>query len=165
MSFPKMFAAAALLVTGLLTTASEAHAGFGATASLSSLSDGTAWYPSLDYRQKKFVVQVHALELIGGLPADTINFGVDGAYVVQKVELGNGVDGVVQAGAGFRLLSDTGFDNPTFNFVAKTRMGAELKKGGGFGIYAVPTIGVSSIVTGDATLTYGGGLEVSFWLK
>ena len=41
----------------------------------------------------------------------------------------------------------------------------ELKKGGGFGIYAVPTIGVSSIVTGDATLTYGGGLEVSFWLK
>jgi hypothetical protein len=148
-----------------LLVASPAWAGVGATASMTAASDGTAWAPSIDYRGGGWLVQVHALDLIGGLPSKMINTGVDVTTVAVKRKVAADVEGVVMPGGSARLAADTGFNAVGFNLLAQARMGAEIKQGMGFGVYVVPQIGISNIATGKVSLAYGGGLQVSAWFS
>jgi hypothetical protein len=149
----------------LLATAAPAWAGVGTSAYMSASSDTTFWLPSLDVRNGGLLVQIHALDLVGGLPSKVINTGVDVTTVVVKRKIATDVEGVVMPGGGARLLTDTGFNNVGFNLVGQARIGAEVKQGMGFGVYVVPHIGITNIATGDIGLAYGGGLQVSAWLS
>ncbi|MFZ5476489.1 MAG: hypothetical protein ACOZNI_06890 [Myxococcota bacterium] len=148
-------------------TTSPAWAGFGATAYMGSYQDGTAWYPSLDYRAKGILVQVHLLDWIQGVdvttgdPVFAVNAGADVTGIAVKRKVGPDVEGVFMPGAGVRItsISDTMF----WNVMAQGRLGAEMKQGMGFGIYVVPAVGVTNMVTGDLGLNYGGTLQVSTW--
>lgn len=144
-----------------------AVAGVGTTVHSTYLSDGTSWVPSLDIRTSGWLFQIHALELVGKLPDKTIDLGLGVSKVAVKRKVGPEVEGVVMPGGSVRLLSDTSFGDPRFNVVALTRIGAEMKQGMGFGFYAVPMLGVSnaSAVDDKIHLAYGGGLEISAWLK
>ena len=55
-----LFAAIGLLIA----STSPAWAGVGATAYVGGYQDGTAWHPSLDYRAKGILVQLHVLDWI-----------------------------------------------------------------------------------------------------
>lgn len=157
---------APLLALAALTLSTPAQAGVGATAGLYSLTDGTSWVPSIDLRKGPVLLQFHALDLIGGLPADTINLGVDGAYLVKKAQAGEDVEGVIMLGGGFRFQTGFDFEHKQFNLVARTRMGAEMKKGAGIGLYVVPVAGVSNFGRDEGVgFVYGGGVELSAWLK
>lgn len=150
---------------GALAFAPVAQAGVGVTGYGGALSDGTFWAPSVDIRSSGWLVQIHALDLIGNLPADAIITGVDVSKVTLKRDIAPEVEGVVMPGAGFGLFTTTDFDPMLFNFTVFSRWGMEMKKGAGFGVYVTPEIGASNRVTGDVGLVYGGGLEVSVWLK
>ena len=153
-----------LLVVALgAMVSAPAWAGVGTTATFSATSDGPTWTPSLDYRAGGWLVQVHLLDLIGGLPNKVVNTGVDVTNVVVKRKVAQDVEGVLMPGIGARLFADSGFETVGFNIVAKARIGAEIKQGMGFGVYVVPTIGASNLVTGDVGLAYGGGVEISAW--
>ncbi len=155
--FRCIFAAVALLAS------TPAWAGIGTTASMAATTDGTAWMPSLDYRSSGWLVQVHALDLIAGLPDRLINTGVDVTTIAIKKKVATDIEGVVMPGGGARLYADTSFDTVGFNVLAQARIGAEVKQGMGFGVYVVPQLGVSNLVTGKVGLTAGGGLQVSAW--
>lgn len=145
-----------------------AHAGFGVTAYMGGTNDAAAlgvWAPSLDYRANGWLVQLHALDLIGELPNENLDFGFDVSAIVAKRKVGADIEGVVMPGVTFNLHSDFGFDSPGWQASVMTRMGAEIKQGMGFGIYVVPQIGASNLITGDVGLSYGGSVQISTWFK
>ena len=152
----------ALCAAALALTPSTAHAGVGFSAGGFAYTDGTSFAPSIDYRVKGLLVQVHLLDLLSG-PATggkfAVNTGADITYVVVKKKCAPEVEGVFMPGIGFRVAAtgDIGF-----NAMAKARFGAEMKKGIGFGMYVVPALGVSNLY-GKITPNYGGGVEVSAW--
>lgn len=140
----------------------SAHAGPGTTAWLGGYTDGTTWFPSLDYRQKGVLVQLHALELLDGIQDGgyALNTGVDVTYLAFKKKVAPEVEGVVMPGAGVRV-ADRG--DIGFGLMAQARVGMEMKQGAGFGVYVVPAVGVSNLLTGDLGLETGGTLQVSAW--
>ncbi len=158
-----------------------AHAGFGATAALGGLTDGTSWAPSLDWREKGTHISLQAIDTIGGLTSDRLDLGLGAAFVVVKRQIAPEVEGTFSPGARvryFQFMGDTGdalsdakMQASGFNVVGQFRMGMEMKKGMGFGVYVVPQIGASNlfqvgtILDKDAELglTYGGSVEVSAW--
>lgn len=160
---------------------SAAFAGFGMTASLGGLSDGTSWAPSMDWRSRGFVVNLNAVDLIGGVPDDRLNLGAGFSVIAMKREIAQEVEGTLMPGARIRyagFLGDTAdalstakLQDSGFNVTGQLRMGMEMKKGMGFGVYVVPQLGVSNIFglgavganKAEMSLTYGGGLEVSAW--
>ncbi|MCB9745407.1 MAG: hypothetical protein H6740_22705 [Alphaproteobacteria bacterium] len=156
-----------LLGLAALLLPSTAFAGFGASASAYALSDGTAYYPSLDYRAKGFLAQVRLIDTIGHLQNDWFDLGIGGSYMVVNEKAAPEIEGVIMPGMDVRLMVPFGDNNADFSFnaMAKVRFGAEVKKDMGFGIYVVPQLGVSNIATGDVGLAYGGGFEVSAWSK
>ncbi len=155
--------AAGLLASAALALApSPAQAGVGFSAGGFAYTDGTSFAPSIDYRAKGLLVQVHLLDLLSGPAVGggfALNTGADVTYVVIKKKCAPEVEGVFMPGIGFRVadLGDIGF-----NAMAKARFGAEMKKGIGFGMYVVPALGVSNFY-GKITPNYGGGVEVSAW--
>lgn len=159
-----------LALAALVLSSSPAHAGVGSTAFLGATSDGTAWAPSLDIRSEGWLVQIHALDLIGMLPSKYINVGLDVSKIAVKRKVGEEVEGVFMPGASVRFLADTGFASKNFNVLAEARLGAEMKQGMGFGLYVVPQIGVGNLASvgnpgGDFGLVYGGSLQASVWFK
>lgn len=176
--FKHVLGATALLAASL---PSAAFAGIGATASLGGLTDGTAWAPSLDWREKGIHVSLQAFDTIGGLTEDRLNLGLGAAFVAVKRQIAPEVEGTFSPGARVRYLQymgDTGealdkakLQSSGFNVTGEFRMGMEMKKGMGFGVYVVPQLGVSNLFTIATTpaddaeigLTYGGGVEVSVW--
>lgn len=157
----KLLATAALAALSFLV-APKAEAGVGMTANLGGWTDGTYWLPSIDYRAKGLLVQVHALDLINGIKGGgfALNTGADVTYVVVKKQIAPEIEGVLMPGAGIRVVDqgDIGF-----NFMAQARMGMEMKKGMGFGVYVVPGLGISNIGTGDIGVATGGGVQISSW--
>lgn len=152
-----------LLALAALTLPSVAHAGVGSTAYLGGYSDGTGWVPSIDYRDSGLLVQVHLLDLLGGLTMDFTNIGADVTSVIQKRKVAENVEGVVMLGGAVRYFQVKGLDGD-FNLLLKSRMGAEMKEGAGFGIYVTPAIGITTAsLSGDMGLAYGGGIEISCW--
>lgn len=150
-----------------LAFAAPAHAGMGLTANMSGLSDGTYWAPSLDYRSGGWLVQMHVLDLVGNVTNKTVNLGVDVTKITQKEKIAEDIEGVLMLGGGARVLTNTDFDPLMFNLVGEARMGAERKKKAGIGIYVVPMIGLTNIPTAseEIDLTYGGGVQISTWMK
>lgn len=153
-----------------LAAPTSALAGVGATAHLVSMSDGTATMPTLDYRAKGWLVQVDVLDLVGDLPNKTVNlgFGVSKNVMKKKTDdVGKQIEGVVMPGVAARVWSNTASETTVFNAVAQVRLGAEMKDDFGFGMYVVPMIGAGNVAspTGDLGLTWGGGLQVSAWIK
>lgn len=159
-----------------------ALAGFGMTASLGGLSDGTSWAPSLDWRERGFTFNLQAVDTLGGLGSDELNLGAGFTVVTLKRLIANDVEGTLAAGARLRYfgimgelgdaLDKTKMQSSGFNGTAQLRMGMEMKQSIGFGVYVTPQIGVSNLVTvglvkdsaSELGLTYGGGVEVSVWL-
>jgi hypothetical protein len=158
-----------VVLLGLALAASApAHAGFGMTAAMGSTNDGAALgilAPTLDYRASGILVQVHLLDLIGELPNKNLDIGLDVSGIALKRKIGPDVEGVFMPGGSVTIHSDTGFDSVGWQVLAQTRMGAEIKQGMGFGVYVVPVIGASNLLTGDVGLAYGGTLQVSAWFK
>lgn len=151
-----------LATTALALAPTPAQAGVGFSAGGYAYTDGTSFAPSIDYRAKGLLVQVHLLDLLGGPAVGgsfALNTGADITYVVVKKKCAPEVEGVFMPGVGFRVadLGDIGF-----NAMAKARFGAEMKKGIGFGMYVVPAVGISNLY-GKITPNYGGGVEVSAW--
>lgn len=160
-----------------------AFAGVGATAALGGLSDGTTWAPSIDYRSHGMHFSLQAIDLIGALPDDQINLGAGFAINAVKRQVAPEVEGVVMPGIRLRYFAITGdpgdaldkakMSTSGFHGVAEVRMGMEMKKGMGFGVYVVPQLGASTIRDVGTTLakdseiglTYGGSVEVSAWLS
>lgn len=157
-----------LLALALATTA-PAHAGFGMTAAMGATNDGASlgvMAPSLDYREKGILVQVHLLDLIGELPNKTLDIGIDVSGIAMKRKVAAEVEGVLMPGGSVTIHSDTGFSSAVgWQALAQLRMGAEMKQGMGFGMYIVPVIGASNLLTGKVGLAYGGTLQVSAWFK
>jgi hypothetical protein len=152
-----------LLALALLVAPGSAFAGFGSTAHLTANSDGTAWVPSLDWRAKGLLVQVHLLDTLASTAAGgdfAINVGADITYAAVKKKIAEETEGVIMPGGAIRI-ADQG--DIGFNVMAEARMGAEMKKGFGFGIYVVPQLGVSTI-PGEFRIAYGGGVQISAWL-
>lgn len=156
-----------LLLTSVCSLAltSPAWAGVGLTGYFGAGPgyEGTVWAPSVDYRSKGLLVQIHALDLLAPLATGGdfyVNTGVDVTYVALKKKVGPEVEGVLMPGGGVYLntLGDT-----HWYVGAEARMGAEMKQGAGFGMYVVPTLGVTNFVTGDVGLSYGGTIQVSAW--
>lgn len=167
-----------LLMLMALAAPTSAFAGFGATAHMTALSDGTSWAPSLDWRQKGVHINVQAIDLIDGLGNDELDLGAGFAIVAAKRTITPQVEGTVSPGLALRYYSITG-DNADrsdkdqdggFNLVGQFRMGMEMKEKMGFGVYVVPQLGVSNIGSiggpeddSKIKLVGGGGLEVSAW--
>ena len=161
---------------------STAFAGFGATANLGGLSDGTSWAPSLDYRAHGLHFSLQAIDTIGGLTDDQLDLGAGFAMVAEKRMIAQEIEGVFMPGVRLRYfgyMGETGdamtkakIASSGFNVVAPFRMGMEMKKGMGFGVYVVPQLGASNLrdVAAVASkdqefgLTYGGAVEVSAWI-
>ncbi|MEL6345010.1 MAG: hypothetical protein AAFV53_17965 [Myxococcota bacterium] len=165
-----------------------AEAGFGLTAQIASVENATASsgtiytnrqhrYPTLDYKSGRFLLQVAALDLINSIGfEDNLLFGVNGFYQMRKAPMSETVTGVTQLGATFdydQIGEDTNFT--TIQFAG--RMGAQVNKKMGFGIYIVPQIGVtlasdeffisgpSDDSTSNLSLAVGGQVQVSVWMK
>ncbi len=172
-----------------LTASSPAFAGVGMTAYLPTpgaclvatdlgstvvvgasgggwLCDGTTWAPSLDYRAKGWLVQLHALDTLAALAAQSVRFGAEVSGTAIKAKVANDFEGVFMVGGGFGVYRDgpSGTNNSSeFNFDVKARLGGERKAGVGLGIYVVPAIGLSTRLSDEVKLTYGGGIEISTW--
>ena len=152
-----------LLTLALLLAPGTAFAGFGTTAHLTAASDGTAWVPSFDWRSKGLLVQLHLLDTLRSTAGGgdfALDVGVDLSSAVVKKKVAEDVEGILAPGGSVRLANYGDFG---FNALAEMRMGAEMKKGMGFGIYVVPQLGVSTI-PGEFRVTYGGGFQISAWL-
>jgi hypothetical protein len=153
-----------LLALAFLLAPTSAFAGFGSTAHMTGVSDGTAWLaPSLDWRAKGLLFQVHLLDTLASTSQGgdfALDLGLDVTGVAVKKKCAPEVEGVIMPGASLRVANygDFGVD-----VLAEARMGAEMKKGFGFGIYVVPQLGVSTL-QGDFHVAYGGGLQISAWL-
>ena len=173
-------------ITGLLAFAATlapgmAHAGFGATASLGGLTDGTSWAPSLDWRAKGYAFNLQLVDTIGGVTSDQLNLGAGFSGIAGKRKIGDNIEGVIMPGGRVRYMQyigDTGdalskskVQASGFNVDAEFRMGMEMKEKMGFGVYVVPQLGVSNLWglglspedDSEMRLTYGGGVEVSAW--
>lgn len=167
-----------------LLAPSAAFAGVGATIAQGNYfgHPGAGSYPgaapTIDYRAKGLLVQVHALELVGSIAnqdADNVNLyspdlatGVGVSTVVTKKKVAPEVEGVVMPGGHIFFAQDkVGSESYSgFNFDVEARMGMEMKKGAGFGVYVVPMIGVGKLPgdNQDMKVHTGGTLQVSFWL-
>jgi hypothetical protein len=159
-----------------------ALAGFGATAQLAGLSDGTVWAPSLDWRASGITFNLQAIDTIGDLGSDRLNLGAGITFVTVKRHIAPEVEGTMAPGARLRYfgyMGDLGealekayMQSSGFNAVAQLRTGMEMKKGMGFGVYVVPMLGVTNLPTlasvkaedAEITLAWGGGVEISAWL-
>ena len=149
-----------------LAVATPAYAGIGASAYVGGTNDGGTMgilAPTLDYRGGGILGQLHILDLIGELPNERLEFGLDVSGVVVRRKIGTDIEGVIMPGGTLNLNSPTSFKDPSWQILAQTRFGAEMKQGMGFGIYVVPQIGVSNF-TGDVGLSYGGTLQFSTWM-
>jgi hypothetical protein len=158
-----------------LAMASPAFAGFGSTASLPlggsgasmsfggttvSMATGLAGAPSLDYRAKGWVVQAPVLDILGSAldDADGTDLGLAVSYGVHHKKIAEESEGVLMPGAHF---AHTAMGN---SFGVHARLGGEMKKGAGFGLYVVPKLGVFMPEGGgDTQITTGGALEFSAW--
>lgn len=156
-----------------LALPAQALAGVGATAHLGGLSDGSTKAPTLDYRTHGWLIQLDVLDLVGYLPSDQMDVQIDVTKNVlkkKKDDVGKQVEGVFMPGAGFRVVNWSKLDETRYNFVVESRLGAEMKNDVGFGMYVVPMIGVGNIgglTTGSdkMSVAWGGGLQVSAWVK
>jgi hypothetical protein len=171
-------------LTALLAalTPASALAGFGATAQLGGMSGGTSWAPSLDWRASGVTFSLQAIDTIGGLGSDQLNLGAGITFVAIKRQIAPEVEGTVAPGARLRYfgfmgdlgeaLDDAKMQSGGFNGLAQLRMGMEMKKGMGFGVYVVPMLGVTNLPglgtvkasKAEISLAWGGGVEVSAWL-
>ena len=160
-----------------LTAAPAAQAGFGSTAYMVSTNDvpgalgAPGWAPTLDYRTGGLLVQFPALNLIGGLAGQRLDFGAAVSGTLARGGMSGTTDGVFMLGGAARYFSINGVDDASaFSLLAKGRLGAEIKKGMGFGIYVVPEFGISTFTDGnldtadrDLGVAWGGGIELSCW--
>ena len=168
-----------ILAVGLLAALPlTANAGFGVTGTLGSIENsintdyfaGQHYYPTLDYKQGPYLVQVAALDLINTMGADDEDymlFGVNGYYQFGKGPVAPEVTGVRQIGASLdyhQVAEDVTFTTVMASF----RMGAQSVKKMGVGIYVVPEIGVN-LASEDAReesmeLAVGGQVQLSVWM-
>lgn len=169
----------AAVLAGLVAVIPQAHAGWGATAFLTSESDlganvigAPAWAPTVDYRRNGLLFQIPALNLIGGMASKNLDLGLGFSGTMLKGAMSGTTDGVLALGVNGRYFTPTGGakDSSGISLILKARMGAEVKKGMGFGIYVVPQLGISNFADGkpataarDIGLGWGGGLEISTW--
>ena len=101
--------------------------------------------PTLDYRASGWLVQLHAFDLVGQLPAGNLDLGVDVTAIAMKGKVAQEVEGVFMPGAGVTIYSDLGFSSIGWRAEVEARLGAEMKQGMGIGLYVVPVLGATKI--------------------
>jgi hypothetical protein len=169
-----------ILALASLAMTSPAFAGFGSTgaiplggsgsADLTSIlaaaqagktvaSSSLAGAPTLDYRAKGWLVQAPVLDILGSAldETDGTDLGLAVSYGVHHKKIAEETEGVFMPGAHF---VHTAGGNA---FGVHARLGGEMKKGAGFGLYVVPKLGVHMEDGGDTHFTTGGALEFSAW--
>ncbi len=153
----------ALLVPALLLLSAPAYAGVGTTfyfggerSNWVSFPGGT--YPSLDLSFDRFILQIHAFELLDSLTADDVYLGVNGYMSLVEMDIDGSLKGVVQPGASLDLADDPF----VLGIAGLARVGAEKSGAMGAGIYVVPAFGFT-IADEDVSLLLGGTLQVSVW--
>ena len=158
-----------LIAGALAVLPATASAGVGVTWSAGSEYGAKGYYtsafnlPTIDYHQDKFVIQVHAIDLVEGLVTDNLQFGLNGYMTTRRAKVNEDVGGVVQAGGGLAIYAgDFDFDYLAWDVQLKARLGAQTQKGAGFGIYVVPGLGVG-MAGGEADVMVSGMLQVSAW--
>ncbi|MFT4979118.1 MAG: hypothetical protein ACI8S6_005028 [Myxococcota bacterium] len=167
-----------LTVSLLAAFPMTANAGFGVTAALGSYENSINTdyyvpqhaYPTIDYKQGPYLVQVAVLDLINTMASDDedqILFGLNGFYRIGKGPIAGEVHGVRQIGATIDY-NQVGQDITFTTVQAAFRMGAEASKKMGIGLYVVPEIGVN-IASEDAReesleIAVGGQVQLSIWM-
>ncbi|MEO0588384.1 MAG: hypothetical protein AAF078_12185 [Planctomycetota bacterium] len=150
-----------------MTTANAA--GFGSSVGFTPRDGPGSFFPSFDVHADPIILQIHALEFLDSLTDDQVYFGANLYFDAGRRSIGrNGFEGVVQPGISLDIAADPG----TLVFLGECRVGFEhTSDGGGFGIYAVPALGVGvgepDVIPGiddDSPLVVGGALQISAWL-
>lgn len=151
------------LLALLLLLPAPALAGVGVTASVGGDYDGTAWAPSLDWREGRLLVQLHLLDQLAPMASGVGLYprtGLDVAWGLVHTPVTDELDGVVMPGVAVRI---DGAGPVGWNAGVEARAGVELHRRMGMGVYVVPKLGVTTLVTGSPGLNYGGALQVSVW--
>lgn len=161
-----------LAAAALALLPSIAQAGVGLTW-YTGPSVGTRGYwadpvylPTIDIHNQKMLVQLHALDLVAGLPAKEIVLGGDLFMTTRHLKVNEDIGGVIAPGGGLDFAADTGFDVFDFDAQFKVRMGAQTQKGMGFGIYVVPGLGIGAVSAAGNTefdVVASGELQISVW--
>lgn len=167
------------LVVGLLAALPlTANAGFGVSGVMGTIENSTNTnyftgqhaYPTLDYKQGPYLVQVAALDLINTMGQDDENilkFGLNGYYQIGKGKVSENVMGVRQLGLSLDY-DQLGEDITFTTLLAGLRMGAQSSGKMGVGVYVIPQIGVN-LASEDAReesmeLAVGGQIQLSVWM-
>ena len=140
-----------------VAAATPAFAGFGTTATV-----GGAMAPTFDYRANGIVVQVPVLHIVGDLASGVEggpDLGITASKITHTRKIAEETEGVFMPGLGL-MKTRAGTD-----VHLQARVGGEMKKGAGFGLYVVPQLRyfMSSIDGVDGGLTTRGTLEFSAW--
>ncbi len=157
-----------MLMMAMAMATAEA-AGFGSSVGITPRGGPGVFWPSFDVHADPIVLQIHALEFLDSLTDDQVYFGANLYFDAGRRAFGrNGFEGVVQPGISLDIAA-----NPaTLVLLGECRVGFEHSTdGGGFGVYAVPALGVGvgepDLVPGvddDSPLVVGGALQISAWL-
>jgi hypothetical protein len=140
-----------------VAAATPAFAGFGTTATL-----GSPMAPTFDYRANGIVVQLPLLHIVGDLASGVEggpDLGVTASKILHSRKIAEETEGVFMPGLGL-MKTRAGTD-----IHLQARVGGEMKKGAGFGLYVVPQLGyfMSSVDGVDGAVTTGGTVEFSAW--
>lgn len=165
---------ARLALVGLLMFPWTAEAGLGASYAppLLSAAYSEQWsllyykysdyaaLPTLDVRWKEFTLQLHVLDLLGQLLInDDVVVAGNGWYHLVKSPMPGKASAVLQPGGQMELgMVD---DELLMTVLLGGRGGVELVEGkGGFGVYALPYVGVQQSYD-DLAAVVGGQMQIS----
>lgn len=127
----------------------------GAGPTLSSTAGG--FLPSLDFHFGDVALQVHVLELLGGLSNEVFYVGANVYFGIPVGSVGKW-DAVIAPGAGL----DVYFEPFGLGITAESQFGITLPGAVSVGIYIVPAIGVW-VLDGSVDLLTAGTLQWSIW--
>jgi len=152
----------------MLTLASAQAAGFGSSVGISTRGGPGFFWPSFDVHADPVVIQIHGLEFLDSLTTNDVYFGGNLYFDAARNDFREAFDGVVQPG----LSLDFQADPATLVLLVECRVGFEHDtSNGGFGVYAVPALGVGvgepqtiAGVGDDGPFIVGGALQISAWL-
>ncbi len=157
-----------LLALALAVLPSAAQAGVGVTWFTGADGGAKGFFtsgsslPTLDFHMEKYVIQVHALDLVRGVIGEQLYLGGDFYMTTRRLKVNEDIGGVIQPGGSLDIATNFDFDPLNLGVMGKVRMGAQTQKGMGFGIYVVPGIGFG--LAGDETdVLFSGQLQISTW--
>lgn len=156
-----------MMILALVMGSAQA-AGFGSSVGITPRGGPGVFWPSFDIHADPVILQIHALEFLESLTNDQVYIGANLYFDAGRRTLSDGMTAVAQPGLSLDVAAEPG----TLVLTGEVRVGFEhSSNGGGFGVYAVPALGVGvgnpSLIQGindDSPLVVGGALQISAWL-